>query len=206
MGQVSSKTHPVALRACATRLVEQGSTQTEAARRLCFSTKFVNDLVRLRRKTGSLAPKWQGNPGRCMLTGVKGWLARRIAARPDLTIDELTVDLAADLAAEPHYACVLAHAKTAEVRMVHLAGVVLKPGARHADRLGPRPAGELSFAVPVAIALRRAVASPVTKPASKRASASSNTASMVAWTLARSVRLRRGPSGWFLDVVLDPAL
>ena len=66
-------------------LVEQGSAHTEAARRLCVSTKFVNDMARLKRGTGSLAPKPQGNPGRGTLTGVKGWggASDRGAARSD---------------------------------------------------------------------------------------------------------------------------
>jgi len=47
------KPHPVELRVRATRLVEQGHTHTEAARQLCISVKFVNDMVRLKRETGS---------------------------------------------------------------------------------------------------------------------------------------------------------
>ena len=53
-------------------------------------------MVRFKRETGSLAPKPQGNPGRGKLTGVKGWVERRIAAQPDLTIDALTAELAAE--------------------------------------------------------------------------------------------------------------
>ena len=34
------------------------------------------------------------------MTSVKDWVAGRIAARPDLTIDELTAELTAELAAE----------------------------------------------------------------------------------------------------------
>lgn len=86
--------HPVELRERAVSLVEQGNTHTEVARRLCVSIKFVNDMVRLKRETGSLAPKRQGNPGRGKLTGVKDWVHARIEAKPDLTIDELTADLA----------------------------------------------------------------------------------------------------------------
>lgn len=89
------KSLPVELRARAVALVEQGNTHTEAARRLCVSIKFVNDMVRLKRETGALVPKPQGNPGRGKLTGVKDWVQRRIATRPDLTIDDLTAELAA---------------------------------------------------------------------------------------------------------------
>ena len=88
------KPHPVELRERAVRLVEHGHTHTESARRLCVSIKFVNDMVRLKRETGSLAPKQQGNPGRGKLTGVTDWVRRRITAQPDLTIDALTVELA----------------------------------------------------------------------------------------------------------------
>jgi len=96
------KPHPLELRGRALRLVEQGNTHSAAARRLCVSIKFVNDMVRLKRETGSLAPKRQGNPGRGKLTAVKGWVERRIAARPDLTIDELTAELAAEHGVKVH--------------------------------------------------------------------------------------------------------
>jgi hypothetical protein len=52
------------------------------------SIKFANDMVRPKRETGSLAPKTRGNPGRGKRTGVKDWVQGRIAARPDLTIDD----------------------------------------------------------------------------------------------------------------------
>ena len=56
----------------------------------------------LRMRGASLAPKPQGNPGRGKLTGVKGWVERRIAARPDLTIDELTVELGSEHGLKVH--------------------------------------------------------------------------------------------------------
>ncbi len=90
------KPHPVELRERAVSLVDQGNTHTETARRLCVSIKFVNDMVRLRRETGPLAPKRQGNPGRGKLTDVADWVQGRIAAQPGLTIDEVTAELAAD--------------------------------------------------------------------------------------------------------------
>ena len=96
------KPHPVELRSRAVALVEQGNTHTETARRLCVSIKFVNDMVRLKRETGSLSPKPQGNPGRGKLTSVKYWVAGRIAARPDLTIDDLTAELAAEHGLKVH--------------------------------------------------------------------------------------------------------
>lgn len=96
------KPHSVELRDRAVRLVEQGSTHTEAARRPCVSIKFVNDMLRLKRETGSLVPKPQGNPERGKLNGAKGWVERWIAAQPDLTIDALTAELAAEHGLEVH--------------------------------------------------------------------------------------------------------
>ncbi len=96
------KSHPVELREHAVRAVDQGNTHTEAARRLCVSIKFVNDMVRLKRETGSLSAKPQGNPRRGKLTGVKDWVQGRIAAQPDLTIDELTAELAAERGLKMH--------------------------------------------------------------------------------------------------------
>jgi len=96
------KPHPVELRERAVSLVDQGNTHTEAARRLCVSIKFVNDMVRLKRETGSLAPKRQGNPGRGKLTGVTDWVHNRITAQPDLTLDELTAELAAEHGVKVH--------------------------------------------------------------------------------------------------------
>jgi len=96
------KPHPIELRERAVALVEQGNTHTETARRLCVSIKFVNDMVRLRRETGALDPKPQGNPGRGKLTCVRDWVQGRIAVQPDLTIDELTAELAAELGLTVH--------------------------------------------------------------------------------------------------------
>lgn len=90
------KPHPIELRERAVWLVEQGNTHTEAARRLSVSAKFVNEMVRLKRETGALEPKPQGNLGRGKLTGLTDWVQTRITAQPHLTIDELTVELAAE--------------------------------------------------------------------------------------------------------------
>ena len=63
-------------------------------------------MVHLKRETGSLEPKRQGNPGRGKLAGVKGWVERRIAAQPDLMIDELTAELAAEHGVKGHHSSV----------------------------------------------------------------------------------------------------
>jgi len=88
--------HPIELRERAVSLVEQGNTHIEAARRLRVSIKFVSEMVRLKRETGALEPKSQGNPGRGKLIGLSDWVQNRITSQPDLTIDELTAELATE--------------------------------------------------------------------------------------------------------------
>ena len=96
------KPHPIELRERAVAIVEQGNTHTQTARRLCVSIKFVNDMVRLKRETGALEPKPQGNPGYGKLSGVKDWVHAQITARPDLTIDDLTAELGTEHGLEVH--------------------------------------------------------------------------------------------------------
>lgn len=74
-GSEMGRPHPVELRDRAVRLVEQGCTHTEEARRLCVSIKFINDKLRLKRETGLPGPKPQGNPGRGKLWTCHGLVA-----------------------------------------------------------------------------------------------------------------------------------
>ncbi len=90
------KPHPVELRERAVALVEQGYTHTETARRLCVSIKFVNDLARLKRETGSLEPKPQGNGGWSKLGAYDDWARQRMAGQSDLTQEALTQALLAE--------------------------------------------------------------------------------------------------------------
>lgn len=77
-------------------------THTNAARRLSVSIQFVNDMVRLKRETSSLVPKPQAIPGRGKMTGVNCWVESRITEQPDLTIDELTAELALETELNVH--------------------------------------------------------------------------------------------------------
>jgi transposase len=85
--------HPVELRERVVAFVEEGNGHREAGRHFRVSPKFVNDMVRLKRGAGGLAPKPQGNPGRGKLVGVADWVRRRIAGKGDITLDELVVEL-----------------------------------------------------------------------------------------------------------------
>lgn len=57
------KPHPMELRTRVVAYVDEGHGHREAARHFRVSPKFVNDLVKLRRETGLLTPKRQGNGG-----------------------------------------------------------------------------------------------------------------------------------------------
>lgn len=76
------KPHPMELRTRVVAYVDEGHGHRTTARHFRFSPKFVNDLVKLRRETGSMAPRRQGNGGgRGKLAGVTNWVEARVAAR-----------------------------------------------------------------------------------------------------------------------------
>ncbi len=55
------KPHPMALRERVAAYVEEGHGHREAGRHFRVSPRFVNDLMKLRRETGSLEPRRQGH-------------------------------------------------------------------------------------------------------------------------------------------------
>ncbi len=75
--------------------VEAGHSHRSAAARFQVSVKFVNDMVILKRATGGLQPRRQGNGGgHGKLEPVRGWLEARMAQKGDLTLDDLVAELA----------------------------------------------------------------------------------------------------------------
>lgn len=101
------KPHPIELRSRVIAYVDEGHGHREAARHFRVSPKFVNDLVKLRRETGSLMPRRQGNGGgHGKLVGVSGWIETRIAVRGEITLDELVAELAETHGIEVHRATV----------------------------------------------------------------------------------------------------
>ena len=85
---------PLELRQRVVDFVEEGHTHRAAAVQFRVSIKFVNDMVLLKRATGSLVAKPQGNGGgHGKLAGVADWILRRIKEKRDLTLDELVVEL-----------------------------------------------------------------------------------------------------------------
>ena len=83
--------------------VEEGHTHRSAAAQFRVSVKFVNDMVVLKRRTGSLAAKPQGNGGgHGKLAGVADWIEGRIKEKRGLTLDELVVELREAQGVEAH--------------------------------------------------------------------------------------------------------
>lgn len=74
--------------------VDEGHGHRETARHFRVSPKFVNDMIKLRRETGALLPKRQGNLGRAgKLRGLNDWVRGRLAEQGELTLDELCLEL-----------------------------------------------------------------------------------------------------------------
>jgi transposase len=89
------KPHPIELRTRVAAFVDEGNGHREAARHFRVSPKFLNELIRLRRETGSLVPRRQGNGGgHGKLAGVTRWIEARVAAKGEITLDELVAELA----------------------------------------------------------------------------------------------------------------
>ena len=90
------KPHPIELRQRVVAHVEAGNTHHSAALRFDVSVKFVNDMVRLKRETGSLSPKRQGNPGIGKLTRHQEWVRAQVGAKGEITLDEMASRLKAE--------------------------------------------------------------------------------------------------------------
>lgn len=95
-GSLMGKSHPVELRQRVVDHVAEGNTHRSTAKRFRVSVKFVNDMVKLRRETGGLQPKAQGNGGGYgKLAPLKDWITRRIGEKRDLTAASLASEIAA---------------------------------------------------------------------------------------------------------------
>ena len=87
------KPHPMALRMRVVAFVEEGHSNRAAAAHFRVSPRFVNDMMKLKRETGSLSPKRQGHVGGGKLNAHGGWVRQRLEENGDLTLDELCVEL-----------------------------------------------------------------------------------------------------------------
>jgi len=88
--------HPMALRERVVACVEDGNSHRATAARFRVSVKFVNDMITLKRETGGLVPRAQGNGGgHGKLAVVKAAIGKRMIDKPDLTLNDLVAELAA---------------------------------------------------------------------------------------------------------------
>jgi transposase len=76
--------HPIELRARVVVFVEEGNTHREAARYFRVSSRFVNNMVILKRVSGALKPARQGHLGGGKLTGHAEWVRARLTENGDL--------------------------------------------------------------------------------------------------------------------------
>ena len=88
------KSHPMELRSRVIGFVAAGHRHREAARHVRVSPKFVNDMVILKRLSGGLQPKRQGLRGHGKLAGYADWVRDRLAVKADLTLDEISAEMA----------------------------------------------------------------------------------------------------------------
>jgi transposase len=93
------KPHPAELRQRVVDHVADGNTRRATAARFKVSVRLVNDMVKLKAATGGLGPKPQGNGGgHGKFAALKGWLARRIGEKRDLTAAALAAEIVARVA------------------------------------------------------------------------------------------------------------
>jgi transposase len=86
---------PVEIRERVVAFVEEGHSHRSTAARFRVSVKFVNDMVILKRETGGLEPRAQGNGGgHGKLGHLRDWIKARMDAKPDLTLDDLVLEIA----------------------------------------------------------------------------------------------------------------
>jgi transposase len=100
------KPHPIELRERVVLYVDEGYSHRETARVFSVSVSFVNNMIKLRRKTGSLAAKKQGNPGKGKLSPYEDWVRERLRGKADLTLDELRIELHDQHGLEVHRASI----------------------------------------------------------------------------------------------------
>jgi transposase len=87
------KPHPVELRERVIAFVEEGHSHRSAAEHFRVSPRFVNNMVILKRETGSLEAKPQGRRGGGKLQDHQEWVRDLVARNGDLTLDELCLEL-----------------------------------------------------------------------------------------------------------------
>jgi transposase len=143
------KPHPIELRQRVVDHVAEGNSHRSTAERFRVSVKFVNDMVKLWKATGGLAPKAQGNGGgHGKLSPLKDWIARRIGETRDLTAAALATEIAAAHGVQVHrgtvWQCLRGLGLTHKKRPARRRGEAARGGGRppHLDREAPALHGQ----------------------------------------------------------------
>lgn len=89
-----TKAYSLDLRRRVVRFVDGGHSCHEAAAHFDVSVSFVVKLAAAFRTTGSYAPKPEGGWRYSKLDPQRGFLERRMAEKPDITMPELACELA----------------------------------------------------------------------------------------------------------------
>ena len=89
-----TKAYSLDLRRRVVRFVDSGHSCHEAAAHFDVSVSFVVKLAATFRATGSYAPKPEGGWRYSKLDPQRGFLERRMAEKPDITMPELACELA----------------------------------------------------------------------------------------------------------------
>lgn len=89
------KAYSLDLRRRVVAFVEAGHSRHAASARFAVSVSFVVKLVAAFRATGSYAPKPEGGWRYSKLDPQRRFLERRVAEKPDITMPELSCELAA---------------------------------------------------------------------------------------------------------------
>lgn len=85
---------PLELRRRVAAYVDEGHSNRDASRHFRVSPRFVNNLMKLRAETGSLAARRQGHgAGGGKLGAHADFVRQRVAEVGELTLDELRVEL-----------------------------------------------------------------------------------------------------------------
>lgn len=97
------RTHPFELRQRVVRRVEEGHSHRSTASHFEVSVKFVNDMVKLKRETGSLVPRsFATRKGSGKLEPYKDWLCDRVQSNADITLDQLSLELSERFSLDVH--------------------------------------------------------------------------------------------------------
>ncbi len=95
------------LRSRAVAAVEAGQSRHQVAKVFTVGVSSVIRWVQQQRATGSVSPKPIGGSRGCRIEGAdRDWLLARIAAKPDLTLEEMRRELLAERGLAASYGAV----------------------------------------------------------------------------------------------------